>query len=106
MNPDADSSSWRRAMFDERVRMLHGKISGNRKYGGTRVCVVVQVGAEKTMIRLCVFQVRRDNQPNPVEDSVAWRSSFTPQTWKAEVCLCVFTVPICLNTLSHLLNFE
>ncbi|XP_078113012.1 beta-1,4-N-acetylgalactosaminyltransferase 3 isoform X1 [Sander vitreus] len=46
MNPDADSSSWRRAMFDERVR--------------------------------------RDNQPNPVEDSVAWRSSFTTQTWKAE----------------------
>ncbi|XP_032379552.1 beta-1,4-N-acetylgalactosaminyltransferase 3 [Etheostoma spectabile] len=46
MNPNADGSSWRRAVLDDRVR--------------------------------------RDHQPNPVEDSVNWRSSFTPQTWKAE----------------------
>ncbi|XP_070763572.1 beta-1,4-N-acetylgalactosaminyltransferase 3 [Enoplosus armatus] len=46
MNPDADGSSWRRAMFDERVR--------------------------------------RDNQPDSVEDSAAWSSSYTPQTWKPE----------------------
>ncbi|KAM9352377.1 beta-1,4-N-acetylgalactosaminyltransferase 3 [Symphorus nematophorus] len=47
MNPDADSSSWRRrAMFDERVR--------------------------------------RDHQPDSLEDSAAWRSSYTPQTWKPE----------------------
>ncbi|XP_033490732.1 beta-1,4-N-acetylgalactosaminyltransferase 3 [Epinephelus lanceolatus] len=46
MNPYADSSSWRRAMFDERVR--------------------------------------RDQQPHSMEDSAAWRTSYTPQTWKPE----------------------
>ncbi|XP_033941919.1 beta-1,4-N-acetylgalactosaminyltransferase 3 [Pseudochaenichthys georgianus] len=44
MNPD--SSSWRRSMFDERVR--------------------------------------RDHQPVSVEDSTAWRASYTPQIWKPE----------------------
>ncbi|KAI3371367.1 hypothetical protein L3Q82_023969 [Scortum barcoo] len=46
MNPDADSSSWRRAVFDERVR--------------------------------------RDHQPDSVEDLAAWRSNYTPQAWKPE----------------------
>ncbi|KAK5867475.1 hypothetical protein PBY51_011964 [Eleginops maclovinus] len=44
MNPD--SSSWRRSMFDERVR--------------------------------------KDHQPDSVEDSTAWRASYILQTWKPE----------------------
>ncbi|XP_023259697.1 beta-1,4-N-acetylgalactosaminyltransferase 3-like [Seriola lalandi dorsalis] len=46
MNPYADSSSWRAAMFDN--------------------------------------WVRRDHQPDHMEDSAAWITSYTPQTWKPE----------------------
>lgn len=46
MYPDADRSSWRRAMFD-------GTVGGGR-------------------------------QPDSVEDSAAWSSSYIPQTWKPE----------------------
>lgn len=51
---------------------------------------------------VCVFQVSRGHPLDSAEDSAAWRFSYTPQTWKPEVCLCVSTVCACLNTLSYL----
>lgn len=53
--------------------------------------VFVQGGGETTRWRfcvcLCVFQVRRGQPLNSVEDSAAWRFTYTPQTWKPEVCM-------------------
>ncbi|XP_074534581.1 beta-1,4-N-acetylgalactosaminyltransferase 3 [Halichoeres trimaculatus] len=46
-------NNWRRGMFEERARAMHGK-------------------------------VREDHRAVPEEDSTAWRSSFSPQTWKPE----------------------
>lgn len=52
------------------------------------------------------FQARRDQLQESAEDLVAWRSSFTPQTWKSEVCVyvcvCVSADCACLNTFSDL----
>lgn len=92
-----DGGSWRVAMFDERVRALHGKRSSRRKYGDARKRVFAQPGRKQAEVSHCAcacvwcvfFQARRDQQQESGEDLFAWRASFTPQTWKSEVCVCV-----------------
>ncbi|MEQ2217517.1 hypothetical protein XENOCAPTIV_013009 [Xenoophorus captivus] len=54
-------------------------------------------------------KVRRDGWPDWVEDSTAWMSSFTPQTWKPEVCVfvCVYMSAHYLHaSVFHLTSFE
>ena len=49
---------------------------------------------------MCVFQFSEDHQTDPVNVLDAWKSNYTPPTWKPEVCVCVC---VCVNTKSHLL---
>lgn len=76
-------------MFDERVSLVAGE---KMMIENTLVpCVCAWRGRGKTGsdFNVCVFQVRRDHQPVSVEDSTAWRASYTPQIWKPEVCVFV-----------------
>lgn len=64
--------------------------SWNRKYSDASVCRGRWWEDEVKIlcVFVCVFQVRRGQLLNSVEDSTAWRFTYTPQTWKPEVCVC------------------
>lgn len=56
------------------------------------VCFV-QGGVEASMLKqgfcVCVFQFSEDHQTDPVNVLDAWKSNYTPPTWKPEVCVSV-----------------
>lgn len=65
MNPDADGSSWRRAMFNEGVSTVHGKRSG-RKYGDARsVCLHREGWSEMSWSVVIFVRVSFPGQKGP-----------------------------------------
>lgn len=92
-------------MLNQAVRRI------DRKYGDAWLCVCANWGggnqAKAKPCLMCV-QGKGNDQPDAVEDSAAWVSSYTPQTWKPEVCMCLDGVHVCalvacFNTTPHLL---
>lgn len=85
-----------------------GKRSVSQRSGGEWTkkiwgCEVAQTAIKRAAVDfiacMFVFQFVRDQRPNSSEDSAAWRSTFIPQSWSTEVCVCVSED--CTYTVTH-----